>query len=190
MKFLLVRHGDIETSDLPDLGHNDPPLSAAGRRQASAIASELVLVSRRGPAIEAVYSSPLRAAAETADVIASALNLPSPLISEALGTLTPEVLPADGGIEAVAAIQERVWATVEVLREQHDERAVVVLVSHELTIRALICRALSMPLQDLKRFELEPASLSAIEFRRAPSGDLRTIIAALNESCHIRAAEV
>lgn len=189
MKFHLIRHGETETSDLPDLGHDDPALSEAGRLQASALASELELISRRGPAIEAVYTSPMRAAAETAEVIADTLRLPRPAVSEALVTLTPEVLPADGGLDAVAAIQERAWATVEALREKHDERAVVVLVSHELTIRAVVCRALGMPLMDLKRFELWPASLSTLEFRRAPNGDLRTIIAALNEACHLDSVE-
>jgi broad specificity phosphatase PhoE len=189
VKFHLIRHGDIETLDVPDLGHNNPPLSALGRRQASALASELELHSRRGPAIEAIYTSPMRPARETADVIVEMLGIASPLVSEALGTLTPEVLPSGGGLDAVAAIQERAWATVEALREQHDERAVVVLVSHELTARALICRALGMPLTDLKRYELGPASLSTIEFRRAPNGDLRTILAALNEGCHLEAAE-
>jgi broad specificity phosphatase PhoE len=187
LKFHLIRHGEVETSDLPDLGHNDPSLSALGRHQAWALASELELHSRRGPAIEAVYTSPMRPASETADVIVEALGIASPIVSEALGTLTPEVLPDGGGLDAVAAILERAWATVEALREQHDERAVVVLVSHELTIRALICRALGMPLTDLKRYELGPASLSTIEFRRAPNGDLRTILAALNEGCHLEA---
>src|SRR4051794_6989794 len=127
MKFHLVRHGDVETSYLPDLGHNDPSLSALGRRQASALAGELELHSRRGPAIDAVYTSPMRPARETADVIAETLGLATPFVSEALGTLTPEVLPANGGLDAIAAIQERAWATVEALREQHDERATVVL---------------------------------------------------------------
>jgi broad specificity phosphatase PhoE len=189
VKFVLIRHGEVETSDLPDLGHNDPPLSDLGRRQAQAIALELDLPSRRGAGIEAVYSSPMRSAAETADVIADALVLPSPRVSDTLGTLTPEVLPEDGGLDAVAAIQERAWSTVELLREQYDERAIVVLVSHELTVRALICRALSMPLTDLGRYHLDPASLSTIEFRRAPNGDLRTILASLNEGCHVEALE-
>ena len=187
MKFHLIRHGEAAVSDLPDLGHNDPSLGALGRRQAAALATELDLISRRGPAIEAVYTSPMRPAVETADVIVETLRIASPFVSQALGTLTPEVLPAGGGLDAVAAIQERAWATVEALREQHDERAVVVLVSHELTVRALVCRALGMPLTDLKRYELDPASLSTIEFRRAPNGDLRTILAALNEACHLEA---
>jgi broad specificity phosphatase PhoE len=189
VKLHLIRHGDVETSDLPDLGHNDPSLSALGRRQALALASELELHSRRGPAIEAIYTSPMRSASETADVIVQTLGLAGPSVSEALGTLTPEVLPPGGGLDAVTTIQGRAWATVETLREQHDERAVVVLVSHELTIRAVICRALGMPLTDLKRYELGPASLSTIEFRRAPNGDMRTILAALNESCHLDVVE-
>ena len=185
MKFHVIRHGEVETSDLPDIGHNDPSLSALGRRQASALASELQLISRRGTAIEAVYSSPMRAAAKTAEVITEALRLPNPAVSEGLGTLTPEVLPADGRMEAVAAIRDRAWATVEALRERHDERAVIVLVSHELTIRAVVCRALGMPLSDFRRFDLWPGSLSTLEFRRAPNGDLRTIVTALNEACHL-----
>jgi broad specificity phosphatase PhoE len=190
VKFHLILHGETEASDLPDLGHNDPSLSATGRQQASALASELDLISRRGPAIQAVYTSPMRAASETAGVIAETLRLPAPAVSEALVTLTPEVLPAGGALDAVAAIQQRAWATVEALRERHDERAVVVLVSHELTIRAVVCRALGMPLAELQRFELWPASLSTIEFRRAPNGDMRTIVAALNEACHLDAVEV
>jgi ribonuclease H / adenosylcobalamin/alpha-ribazole phosphatase len=189
VKFHLIRHGEIEASDLPDLGHNDPSLSDTGRRQAAALAHELDLISKRGPAIDAVYTSPMRPAAETAAVIAETLGTGEPLVSEALGTLTPEVLPPNGGLDAIAAIQDRAWTTLETLREQHDERAVVVLVSHELTIRAVVCRALGMPLTDLKRYELDPASLSTIEFRRAPNGDLRTILAALNESCHLDAVK-
>lgn len=189
MKFHLIRHGEVETSDLPDLGHNDPSLSDTGRRQAAALAHELDLISKRGPAIEAVYCSPMRAATETAAVIARTLMTGEPLVSEALGTLTPEVLPHDGPLDAIEIIQDRAWSLIETLREQHDERAVVVLVTHELTIRATVCRALGMPLADLKRYDLDPASLSTIEFRRAPNGDLRTILAALNEGCHLDAVE-
>jgi len=189
VKFHLIRHGDVEPSDLPDLGHNDPSLSDTGRRQAEALAHELDLISSRGPAIEAVYTSPMRPATETAAVIDEMLATGEPLLSEALGTLTPEVLPSNGALEAIAVIQDRAWSLIETLREQHDERAVVVLVSHELTIRAVVCRALGMPLQDLKRYDLDPASLSTIEFRRAPNGDLRTILAALNEGCHLDAVE-
>ena len=59
------------------------------------------------------------------------------------------------------------------------------LVSHELTIRALICRALGMSLADARRFRLDLASISAIEFRRAPNGDMRMTVAGLNETCHV-----
>lgn len=190
MKFHLIRHCYGEASDLPDLGHNDPSLSDTGRRQAEALAHELDLISNRGPAIESVYSSPMRPAAETAAIIAETLGTGQPLVSEALGTLTPEVLPANGALDTIAMIQNRAWSLLETLREQHDERAVVVLVSHELTIRAVICRALGMPLTDLKRYDLDPAALSTIEFRRAANGDLRTILAALNEACHLEAIEV
>ena len=186
MKFLLARHGEIEASWLPDMGHDDPPLTDLGYRQARALAGELQLISQRGAALSAVYTSPLRAASMTAESITEALGLPAPLVSEALGTLTPEILPAEGGMDALEALQQRAWQTIEALRDQHDAGDIVV-VSHELTIRSLVCRALNMPLSQLRRYCLDPASLSAIEFRRAPSGDLRTILALLNEVCYLEA---
>jgi broad specificity phosphatase PhoE len=58
VKLLLIRHAE------PDTGHGprtDPPLSAAGRGQAAALAAWLA-----GEELAAVYTSPLRRARETA----------------------------------------------------------------------------------------------------------------------------
>jgi hypothetical protein len=40
-----------------------------------------------------------------------------------------------------------------------------------------------MPLTDLRRFRLDPASLTTIEYRTAPRE--RTLLAGLNETCHL-----
>lgn len=65
--FHFVRHGQIDrTQDLID-----PPLSAHGLTQAQAVVAYL-----RTLDIDQIYTSPLRRSAETAAIIAAALDLP------------------------------------------------------------------------------------------------------------------
>jgi len=184
MKFVLVLHGEVEANPLAHAaaGHDDPPLSALGRRQAEAVAAEL----RSGSDNTTVLCSPFRAAREAASLIADALGVAPPQPRAELATLTPEVLPEDGALDALAVIQERAWSVIEDAKSRLDPVATLVLVTHELTIRALVCRALSMPLQEMRRFALQPGSTSTIEWRTKPRE--RTLIAALNEVCHLEAA--
>jgi broad specificity phosphatase PhoE len=187
MKFTLVRHGEVEepTPGLTDIGHDDPALTFYGRRQGAALARELMEAIERGEQIEALYTSPLRAARITAEALSAVLDVGDPRVASELTTLTPEIVPADD-VSAVEAIQERAWSLLLNLKEQFEQRSTVVMVTHELTIRALVCRALEMSLADMRRFELSPASLTTIEFRVQRDRE-RTIIAALNDTCHVEA---
>jgi broad specificity phosphatase PhoE len=189
VRFTLVRHGEVAEPrpGLSEIGHDDPPLTAMGLRQAEALAAELRAAIARGAVIEALYSSPLRPAVETAEVIARDLDLTTPRMAAELATLTPEIVPANSDLEGLTALQERAWSLIEALKQEHDERSTLVLVSHELTIRALVCRALSMPLDDAHRFALDLASLTTIEFRLQGQRE-RTLIAQLNETCHLENA--
>ena len=67
---LIVRHGQRDSSRPRRIDLN-PPLSALGRRQAAAVATAL----RVGPALDAIYTSPLARARETATAIANHLGL-------------------------------------------------------------------------------------------------------------------
>jgi 2,3-bisphosphoglycerate-dependent phosphoglycerate mutase len=68
---LLARHGETSWNrDGRFQGHADPGLSEEGRRQASALADELA-----GIRLDAVYSSDLRRAVETATIVAGRLGL-------------------------------------------------------------------------------------------------------------------
>lgn len=180
MRLILVRHGGVEETWLPDLGHGDPPLSATGRQQTEALVAELRDLARRTQTPAAVYTSPFRAARDTAVQIADALRLEEPRTSDGLRTLTPEVLPHGGGLDAIAALQQNAWSAVESLRELHSDEADLVVVSHDLPIRALVCKALSIPLSDMRRFAVSPASLTTIWFRGP-----RTLLAGLNDTCHL-----
>ncbi|HEX4747891.1 MAG TPA: histidine phosphatase family protein [Gaiellaceae bacterium] len=76
---VLVRHGETDWNrDNRFQGHADPPLNDTGRAQAAALAEEL-----RAHSFAAAYTSPLRRAAETAEILASALRL-DPIAEPAL----------------------------------------------------------------------------------------------------------
>ena len=72
MLFYCVRHGESSYNAEGRIqGQSDVPLSDLGRLQGEAVAAELA----KSP-IEAVFSSPLRRALQTAEPLAEALNLP------------------------------------------------------------------------------------------------------------------
>jgi probable phosphoglycerate mutase len=69
---LLARHGETEWNRLLRFqGHADEPLNDTGRAQARELAARL-----GDEPIAAVYSSDLRRASETADIVAAAKTLP------------------------------------------------------------------------------------------------------------------
>jgi broad specificity phosphatase PhoE len=98
---LLVRHGETDWNAEGRLqGHTDLPLNEPGRRQARTLAGELA-----GDGIEAVYSSDLARARETADIVAERLGL-------------PVVLDPD--------LREKDWGTWEGLTGEERERVELV----------------------------------------------------------------
>jgi len=71
-QFLLVRHGETDWNrDRRFQGHADPPLNETGREQSRALAEELA-----AEKLNAVYSSDLARATETAEIIARRLGVP------------------------------------------------------------------------------------------------------------------
>ena len=69
---LLARHGETDwNAERRFQGHADEPLNAAGRRQARTLA-EVV----SGESLVAIYSSDLRRALETAEIVGERLGLP------------------------------------------------------------------------------------------------------------------
>ncbi|MEI9950844.1 MAG: histidine phosphatase family protein [Pseudomonadota bacterium] len=82
MEIMLLRHGESEGNAQGRMqGRRDYPLSALGREQAARAAA---FIAASGLALNAVYSSPLKRAFETASIVAAMGVRPAALVDEDL----------------------------------------------------------------------------------------------------------
>jgi broad specificity phosphatase PhoE len=131
---LLVRHGETDwNADGRLQGHTDRPLSDFGRRQAQQLAAEL-----EGDELEAIYSSDLTRARETAEIVGERLGLPV--------ALDPDLREKDWGSwegltaverdrvefvgESTEAHQERMLRALRRIAERHPGEGRVLVVTH------------------------------------------------------------
>jgi probable phosphoglycerate mutase len=177
--FFLVRHaahgrvGSVLCGRMPAVNLGEP-----GRHQADALAERLA--SER---IDAIYTSPLERARETAAPIGRRLGL-CPKSDDAIteidfGSWTgrsfdslrgdPEwdhwnecrsVARVPGG-ESMGEVQARVTRMLDRLQQNYPEGRIV-LVSHCDVIKAALSSYLRLSLDDLGRFEIAPASVSIL----------------------------
>ncbi|HSI21359.1 MAG TPA: histidine phosphatase family protein [Verrucomicrobiae bacterium] len=145
----LVRHGQNEDNIEGILnGHRDRPLTELGREQARTVAKKL-----KDNGIQVIYSSPLKRAHETAQIIGSLLGLPvtvlPDLIERDFGCMTGRpvaciedlpahaILPTDGvtyfleaeGSEDFPTLLERGKRVLAWVQAKHPEEHVL-LVAH------------------------------------------------------------
>ncbi|MFF5972371.1 bifunctional RNase H/acid phosphatase [Streptomyces sp. NPDC012769] len=202
--FVLLRHG--ETALTPEKrfsgsGGGDPELSAAGRRQAEAVAAALAA---RGT-IQEIVSSPLTRCRQTAETVAARLGLDVRIEQGLRETdfgawegltfaevrerykddldawlASPKAAPTGGG-ESFATVSRRVAATRDRLTAAHPGRTVL-LVTHVTPIKTLIRLALGAPPESLFRMELSAASLSAVAYYADGNASVRL----LNDTSHLR----
>ncbi len=201
--FILVRHVEsIWNSERRIQGSLDPDLSPRGRRQTDLLVSHLRADIRQP--VAAVYTSPLRRAAQTAGQIAEALRLPvipDPDLRELfLGNWEgktvaeiqasapghyeqwledPEAFPAPGG-EDLRAFERRVVGAVQRMQRAHPGTNLIV-VSHGGVIKALLCFALGLDIRYLFRLKQDNTAVSQIELE----GRVRRVLL-LNDTCHLR----
>lgn len=160
--------------------------------QAAALGAALV-----GQGITRIECSPLTRTCQTAQAIADACGLPAPTLVDALleidmgewtgaafGTLHGPAWDAwnnrrgtariPGG-ETMAEAQARIVGHIDRLARDADGQ-VIALVSHSDMIRAGVAHVLGLPLDNLLRFDIAPASVS-----RAVVGDWGAKLLSLNE---------
>jgi broad specificity phosphatase PhoE len=125
------------------------------------------------------YAAPQAAAGELSALLAKELGLSVPETLMDLGE------GSDGDtLAALRRVQASAWTAIERLKEEHGADDQLLLVVPATTVQALVCRALTMPVEDYQRFRIDHGSLTIIDFRVQQN---RTILLSLNETCHIAA---
>ena len=184
--FLLVRHGLTPTTGkiLPGRAPG-LHLAEAGQKQAEAAADRINVLSH----VDAVYSSPLERARETATPIAKArglrVHVDKGLLECDFGDWTgselkklmklPEwntVLRAPSTFrfpngESFTEMQTRMVSTLDRLRAAH-QGGVVVCVSHADTVKAAVSHAMGTHIDLFQRIVISPCSITAIAY--SPGG--------------------
>jgi broad specificity phosphatase PhoE len=189
LRLFLVRHGETaDNTQMRYLGISDASLTDNGMSQAQKAASAL-----SGLPIDAIISSPLRRAIDTATIIHAAcgkeIRVDNRLAEGSFGSWEgrtrdevlalgqrdaemllhwesdPECAPPGG--ESIKSIRTRVVSLVEELAEEFQNSSVVV-VSHVGPIKALLSAVLDAPLQSMRRLFLDPGTISAVEWGSRP----------------------
>jgi len=183
-RLFLVRHGETAAQEeLRYCGHADIPLSERGRGQARSLAGRL-----SGETFEVIYSSDLRRCLETAEAIAAGRGIP--LIP------CPELRELDFGLAEGLTFEEiasrfpetaRLWReasprlrfpegeSLEDLfsrigrfleRLGRDSFRSAVIVAHDGSLRALLCRLLGEDIAAWWRHRFPPAGVKEIYISR------------------------
>jgi broad specificity phosphatase PhoE len=199
----LVRHGEtLWNREGRCQGVTDVPLTDKGRLQAHAIARALA-----EKPLSLILSSSLQRGKETAAIIAQRHGLSVELRDELQewnqgnleGLTGAELLhqhrayfarwrddPANAappGGEPLRNLQARAWPVIDSLRERALSGPVAV-VSHSMTLSAILCAALGLDLANIHRLKLDIASKSTITF--SPLGLFSVwVLTSLNDRRHL-----
>jgi broad specificity phosphatase PhoE len=178
-KIILVRHGKTDWNQELRIqgGSSNTLLNKEGRYQAEKLAIRL---SRRN--IQAIYSSPLKRALETARLIARHYDIEvviekslreieagvmEGLTSAELGVRFSDLLTRDGVSykvpegESLIDLQQRSWKCIQRINRVHVASEIVV-VSHYFTILTIICSALTLPVSHITRFRLSTGCINIL----------------------------
>ncbi len=179
-RFLLIRHASVDAIGRWLAGCNEGlGLNEQGRMEAEQLAGHLSRAK-----LDAIYSSPLERAQQTAYRVAKLQNVPVITRREFtdidFGDWTGksfselEKLPewhdfnrcrssakAPNG-ESLLDVLDRMVNAIESLREPHEGQSVAIF-SHCDPIRAAVIHYIGMPLDSIHRIIVEPASVSILE---------------------------
>ncbi|MEK6665630.1 MAG: histidine phosphatase family protein [candidate division NC10 bacterium] len=196
MKLVLARHAESAwNAERRFQGRTDVGLSNAGLAQAAALARA---VARRR--VGAVYSSPLRRARETAEIVAKERGLTVTLVDDLRelslgaweGRTVDDVLaleadayrnwrerpydcpPPEG--EHIADVARRVLPVMELIVSSHADGQEALVVSHGGVISVYLCHLLGLSPNALWQLAIGNASLSVVDPPR---------VLTLNDTAHL-----
>lgn len=198
MRFFIIRHGETPWNVQGRFqGRNDIPLNERGLEQARAAAKAL-----KGVSFDALWSSPLSRALETAravaqnrsqevrthpglleishglweGLLASDVEERWPGVLERWHTAPHTVAMPDG--ETLLEVQKRTLQALEDIRQAGGEQ--VLIAAHDAVIKVLLCAWMEMPLHCFWRFQVGNGSLTLVE--DSPTGPRMTL---MGDTCHL-----
>ena len=200
---VLVRHGETEWNRVERFrGRTDIELNGTGRRQARAAAQRL-----SDWQIGAIYSSPLKRALQTAQPIAEACGLGVAVLEgiadvdygawaglsgeearvqypDAYQTWvhTPLLARFPQG-ESLRQVQARSWSALEEISSAHEGETIL-LVSHVVVNRVLICSALGLVEDAFWRIGQDNAAINVLQ-----GANGRYLVLLLNDTCHLESRD-
>jgi broad specificity phosphatase PhoE len=184
VQIVLVRHGATDWNLQGRCqGSTDRDLSDVGIRQADQIAE---LLSEQE--INAIYSSSLRRAQQTAERISQPHKLPV-LIEEDVRELDhgelegltfneikanygdflvrwrsePAEICVPGG-ERLADVAERAWNGLNQIVQRHADAERILVVSHNFPILGIVCRVSGTHLNEYRTFHLDPCGITRLKY--------------------------
>ena len=196
MELVFVRHGQPERIVRSDGQPADPPLSEVGRQQAAEVAVWL-----REIGVDALYTSPMRRASQTASAIGDQTSL-VPTVREGLSEfdrdssayIPMEVLKATdrerwnelatgsfGDAARTAQFIATVEKTVDTIVADHRSQRVAVA-CHGGVINAYLARCLGFDADTFLRFDVDYTSVTRVF---ASSQGHRSVLS-VNERTHLR----
>lgn len=198
MKLILVRHGEtVWNSEGRVQGASDIALSETGREQIHKLAAAL-----KDESLDAIFSSPLRRAHETALILgrfhSREIRLEEGLMEMNQGDfegLSFNELRKDHGPflkqwiadpasvrmpngETLSELQDRAWQAVLNILAGCEGTALAV--SHNFAITTILCKIQGIALKDFRRLRVDPASKSVVRFRQGAAR-----IEVINDLCHL-----
>ena len=205
-RIILVRHGETEWNKAGAekfRGREDIELNEIGVRQAKAAAERIT-----SWPVSAFYSSPLKRALTTAKILAMPFclsvesleglvdidygnwqGLPYQEVSERYKQLynqwlqRPHEFTFPGG-ESLQDVRVRATAALEKVLGQHEEETIV-LVSHQVVCKVLICSLLGLDNSHFWQVEQDVCAINVFEARNG-----RLTVTAINDTCHLESLSV
>lgn len=205
MRLILARHGETEWNRQRRVqGLSNLALNEAGRRQAEALGRALKDIK-----VDAIYTSPLKRAQETAQAIARFHNADvnildglkeldvgdvdgmtyedmkthhSEFFTRWMTDFTSVRLPGGG---FVPELRDQCCTAIEDIVKQEqktesDDRMAVV-VTHFFPIMCIICNSMGLDLSHCRRLRVDLASLTVLDFNSD-----KAVLVSFNDTCHLR----
>lgn len=199
-RIYLVRHGTTEWNQEEIFrGRVDIKLNDTGRAEAQALANYFQPIS-----LQAIYSSPLSRAWETAQAVAEGQKLeisldpafididfgewhglPLKEVKEKFPALyrawreQPQAVTFPQG-ESLEQVRHRAWEGLQATIHKHLDQTILI-VSHRVITKVLICAALGLDNSHFWQIKQDTTAVNCFEYHRG-----QLVVSLINDTCHLK----